>query len=142
MLNKAIEHDQWYLKLFGKLFLGFAIIALVMASVGIYAVIAQATSRRTQEIGVRIALGATTRNILSLVMMRGLKQLLIGLVIGLAITIPAARAMAALQLRASTYDPIVLCIVCLLLAAVGLFACWLPARRAAALDPVKAIRYE
>jgi ABC-type antimicrobial peptide transport system permease subunit len=91
---------------------------------------------------VRIALGATTRNILGLVMMRGLKQLLIGLAIGLAITIPAARAMAALRLRASTYDPIVLCIVCLLLAAVGLFACWLPARRAAALDPVKAIRYE
>jgi len=142
MLSKAIEHDQWYLQLFGKLFLGFAIIALVMASVGIYAVIAQATSRRTQEIGVRIALGATTRNILGLVMMRGLKQLLIGLAIGLAITIPAARAMAALRLRASTYDPLVLCIVSLLLAAVGLFACWLPARRAAALDPVKAIRYE
>ena len=59
MLNKAIEHDQWYLHLFGKLFLGFALVALVMASVGIYAVIAQATSRRTQEIGVRIALGAT-----------------------------------------------------------------------------------
>ena len=142
MLNKAIEHDQWYLHLFGKLFLGFALVALVMASVGIYAVIAQTTSRRTQEIGVRIALGATTRNILSLVMMRGLKQLLAGLAIGLAITFPVARAMDALRLRASTYDPIVLCIVCLILAVVGLFACWLPARRAAALDPVKAIRYE
>ena len=141
-LSEAIEHQQWYIRLFGTLFFGFAMIALVMAAVGIYAVIAQATTSRTREIGVRMALGATSRNILGLVLTRGLKQLIAGLALGLAAAFPAARLLSSLQLRVSPSDPIVFVTVSLLLAAVGLFACWLPARRAAALNPVNAIRYE
>jgi predicted permease len=141
-LTEMVVHQQWYLRLFSKLFAAFALIALAMASVGIYAVIAQATSRRTQEIGVRMALGATSRNILALVLSRGMKQLIAGLAIGLAAAIPAMRLMSSLPIHASSSDPLVLITVSLLLAAVGLFACWIPARRAAALDPVKAIRYE
>jgi len=141
-LSEAIEHQQWYIRLFGTLFFGFAMIALVMAAVGIYAVIAQATSSRTREIGVRMALGATSRNILGLVLTRGLKQLIAGLALGLAAAFPAARLLSSLQLRVSPSDPVVFVTVSLLLAAVGLFACWLPARRAAALNPVNAIRYE
>jgi putative ABC transport system permease protein len=141
-LTQALDHETWFLRLFGKLFGSFAFIGLVMASVGIYAVIARASSSRTQEIGVRMALGASVRNILLLIMRRGLWQIGAGLVLGLAAAIPAARIMAALPLRISTSDPKVFFIVASVLVAVGVFACWLPARRAATLDPVKAIRYE
>jgi putative ABC transport system permease protein len=142
ILNEAIEHQTWYLHLFSKIFMGFAFIALIMAAVGIYAVLAQATSRRTQEIGVRIALGASLRNIMLLVMRRGLWQIGAGLILGLAAAVPAARVMASLPLGVSPTTPGVFIAVAALLAAVGFAACWLPARRAAALDPVRAIRYE
>jgi putative ABC transport system permease protein len=141
-LAKAVERDRWFLRLFGALFSVFALIALVMASIGIYAVMAQAASSRTREIGVRIALGATSRNILGLVMGRGVTQLIAGLVFGLAAAFPAARLIAALPFRVSPTDRVLFITVSLLLAAVGIFACWLPARRAAALDPVNAIRDE
>ncbi len=141
-LANAVAHNQWFLRLFGAVFAVFALIALVMASVGIYAVMAQAATSRTREIGVRMALGATSRNILGLVLGRGVTQLIAGLVFGLAAAFPAARLMAALPFGVSPTDPIVFVTVSLLLASVGIFACWLPARRAAALNPVNAIRYE
>jgi putative ABC transport system permease protein len=142
MLPQAIEHRQWYLHLFSKVFAGFALIALLMAAVGIFAVIAQATNGRTQEIGVRMALGASTRNILALVMKRGVWQIAAGLMAGLAVAVPATHWMANLPIGVSSSDPVIFVVVAALLTTVGLFACWLPARRAAALDPVKAIRYE
>ncbi|HEY1808072.1 MAG TPA: FtsX-like permease family protein, partial [Acidobacteriaceae bacterium] len=119
-----------------------AFIALLMAAVGIYAVLAQATSLRTQEIGVRIALGASLRNIMLLVMRRGVWQIVAGLTLGLAAAYPAARLMANLPIDVSPTDPAVFIAVAAVLAVVGLIACWLPARRAAALDPVRAIRCE
>jgi ABC-type antimicrobial peptide transport system permease subunit len=105
-------------------------------------VIAHATASRTQEIGVRMALGANARNILLLVMRRGLWQIASGLVLGVAAAFPVTRIMSSLPIGVSPADPHVFLIVATLLASVGLFACWLPARRAATLDPVKAIRYE
>jgi ABC-type antimicrobial peptide transport system permease subunit len=124
------------------MFTGFALIALLMASVGLYAVIAHATGSRTQEIGVRMALGANTRNIMMLVMKRGLWQILAGLALGLGAAFPVARIMASLPIGVSPSDPTVFVVVASVLVAVGLFACWLPARKAASLDPVKAIRVE
>jgi len=142
MLNKTLIRQQWFLSLFATLFLGFAVIALVMASVGLYAVIAYTTGSRTQEIGVRMALGANARNIMLLVMRRGVVQIAGGLILGMAAAVPAARLMTSLPIGVSSSDPIVFSVVAVVLTAVSLFACWLPARRAAGLDPVKAIRYE
>jgi putative ABC transport system permease protein len=142
ILRESLDHQQWYLHLFSKLFLGFAGIGLLMASVGLYAVIAYAVNSRTQEIGVRMALGANARNILLMVMRRGLVQIGAGLVLGLAAAYPVARVMASMSMGLSGPDPTIFVSVAMVLCAVSLFACWLPARRAAALDPVKAIRYE
>jgi predicted permease len=141
-LAGAIERGRWYIVVFGTLFAVFGLIALVMAAVGIYAVIAQANARRTKEIGVRMALGATSRNILALILRRGMWQLGIGLALGLMAAIPAVKLLANIGLRISPTDPLVFSAIVTILIAVGGFACWLPARRAAALDPVKAIRYE
>lgn len=141
-LKDVLDHQLWFLRVFGKVFLTFALVALLMASVGIYAVIAHATGSRTQEIGVRIALGATMRSILLLVMRRGLWQIAIGLVVGLAAAFPLAHVIASLPTSGLRLDPMVIFAVAFALAFVGVFACWLPARRAADLDPVKAIRYE
>ena len=142
MLTGAVEHREWFLHLFSRVFLGYALIALMMASVGLYAVIAHATSSRTQEIGVRMALGANARNIMMLVMKRGLWQIAAGLVLGLGAAVPVTRLIASLPIGVLPSDPLIFLLVASVLAAVGLVACWLPARRAAALDPVKAIRYE
>jgi hypothetical protein len=141
-LEAAIGRQTWFLDVMSKVFMGFALIALLMAAVGLYAIIAHATSSRTQEIGVRIALGATMRNIVLLVMKRGLWQISAGLLLGLGAALPAIKVMSTLPIGASKSGASVLVAVSLALAAVGAFACWLPARRAAGLDPVKAIRYE
>jgi len=142
MLNNTLVHQKWFLNLFTKLFLGFAVIALVMASVGLYAVIAYTTGSRAQEIGVRMALGANARNIVLLVMRRGVVQIAGGLALGLGAAVPAARVLTSLPIGISSADPTIFVVVALVLSAASLFACWLPARRAAGLDPVKAIRYE
>jgi predicted permease len=142
VVRDALEHQIWFLRVFGRIFLGFALIAMLMASVGIYAVIAHAMNSRTQEIGVRLALGATMRNIMLLVMKRGLWQIGAGLVVGLGAALPVAHLMASLPFSMARSDASIFIIVALVLASVGVFACWLPARRAAGLDPVKAIRYE
>ena len=142
-LDKAMEQRTWFLRLFGEIFLGFAAIAMMMAAVGIYAVMAQATSSRTQEIGVRIALGATGQNILMLVMRRGLCQLALGLLLGLCVAVPAGRLMVSLQaFGVLRPDPAILFSVAATLASVGVFACWIPAWRAVSLDPLTAIRNE
>ena len=139
---QGMERQIWFLRLFGTIFLVFASIAMAMASVGIYAVMAQATGSRTREIGVRMALGATSAGILALVLRRGVWQLSAGLGLGLAAAVPAARALGSLGFLEAPSDPAMVGAVGALLAFVGLFACWLPARRAAGLNPVSAIRDE
>jgi putative ABC transport system permease protein len=141
-LDAAVAHQVWFLNVFGKIFGGFALIAMLMAAVGLYSVIAHATSTRTQEIGVRIALGARVNDILLLVMRRGLLQVAMGLLVGLGAAMALAKLMAQLPLGGMQPVWAIFPVVAGLLAAVGVFACWLPARRAALLDPVKAIRCE
>lgn len=141
----SVAHARfWFLRVFGTLFLVFAAIGLVIASIGIYGVVAQAVAGRTREIGIRLALGATGAAILRLVLGRGLGQLAIGLGLGLAGALAATRVLAQgdLLIRVSPRDPLVFVLITLVLAALGLLACWLPARRAARLDPVEALRAE
>ena len=141
-LAARVDRNAFFLRVFGSLFVVFALVALALASVGIYAVVAQATGRRTQEIGIRMALGATSYTILRLVLARGLKQLAAGVILGLAAAFGATRLLSSLIGNISPTDPVVFVSVTLLLTAVGLLACWLPARRAAALHPIQALRHE
>jgi len=143
-LPAALDHQRWFLKVFGSLFLTFALIGLLMASVGIYAVVAQSTTRRTREIGIRMALGATGAGIMRLVLSRGLAQLLVGLVVGLGGAFGAARLLAKVGflVSVSPNDPLVFGAISLLLLTIGVFACWLPARRAARIAPLDALRTE
>jgi predicted permease len=143
-LPAALDHDRWFLKVFGTLFLTFAITGLLMAAVGIYAVIAQATARRTREIGIRIALGATSARILQLVLSRGVIQIVTGLVLGLGGAFGATQVLAkgGILMGVSPNDPLVFVAIAMVLVVVGVFACWLPARRAAALEPNEALRQD
>ncbi len=143
-LTMALEKQRWFLRVFGTLFTVFALTGLLMASVGIYAVVAQTTARRTREIGIRMALGATAGNIARLVLSRGLIQLMIGLVLGLGGAFATAHLMdkTGFLIGISSHDPLVFTGLTFLLTGIGLVACWLPARRAARIAPTEALRTE
>ncbi len=142
-LQEAINGQFWFLKTFGTLFLSFAMIGLVIAAVGIYGVIAQSTAQRTQEIGIRMALGASARRILKRVLARGLIQMAIGLGLGLIGAFAANTLMSELTLASvSPHDPLVFIVIGTIIVLVGLLACWAPARRAALLEPSTALRHD
>ncbi|HKQ04021.1 MAG TPA: ABC transporter permease [Blastocatellia bacterium] len=128
---------------FLSLLLGaFSLIAIALAAIGIYGVMAYAVTQRTQEIGLRVALGATTRNVLGMVLGQGLRMTVIGLAVGLGGAFFLTRVMASLLFEVSTTDPLTFVVVGVGLTAVGLLACFVPARRAARVDPMIALRYE
>jgi ABC-type antimicrobial peptide transport system permease subunit len=105
-------------------------------------VLAQHTARRTREIGIRMALGATSRQILSMVLSLGVKQIVVGLVLGLVGATTLTHLMSGMLLDISPTDPLVFGAVSAVLVGVGLFACWPPARGAAALPPTEALRQD
>ncbi|ACB77433.1 ABC transporter permease [Opitutus terrae] len=141
-LREAIAHNLWFLSVFGTLFLTFALVALLMASVGLYAVVAQNTARRTREVGIRMALGATAGRVVRHMLSRGLVQLAAGLVLGLASAFAATRLLDRFLGLVSPQDPATFAAVLALLSAIGALASWLPARRAAHVEPTTALRAE
>jgi predicted permease len=120
----------------------FGLLALVLAAVGIYGVTAYTTRQRTHEIGIRMALGASKEHILRLVLGHGFRLTLIGVVLGLAASFALTRYMGSMLLGVTSTDALTFSSVAILLCAVALFACFIPARRAMRVDPMVALRYE
>src|SRR5205085_364008 len=117
------------------------IIALVLASVGVYGVMSYAVGERTQEIGIRMAMGATANDIQRMVLKKGALLTLIGMGIGLPVALALASALSSLLFGVKVADPVAFIVLPLVLAAVATLACYLPSRRAVRVDPLVALRY-
>lgn len=138
----AVSESRSFFRVFAVVFSIFGMAALFMAAIGLYAVMAQATTRRTKEIGIRMAVGATPGRILVTVMRRGVIQLGIGLVVGVPLAVLATGGMRSILFGVAPGDPLSFTGAALVLVAAGLLACWLPAWRAARVPPVQALGYE
>jgi predicted permease len=141
-LNSRISRTRLEVADAGTLFGVFALVALVLACVGLYAVVAQAVSQRTREIGVRMALGASDAHVLKTVLTQGLGQVAIGLLIGLPLAFAVARLLRSILIDVSPGDPLTFAGVILLLMSAGILGCLVPGRRATRVDPVTALRHE
>jgi putative ABC transport system permease protein len=119
---------------------GFGLLALILASIGLYSVMAYSVAQRTREIGIRMALGAHAPDVIRLVVGQGMKLALVGMVTGLGIALALTRWMKSLLFEVSATDPLTFALIAILLTGVTLLACWIPARRATKVDPLIALR--
>jgi macrolide transport system ATP-binding/permease protein len=120
----------------------FAAMALILSIVGLYGVIAFSVSRRTREIGVRMALGADRSSVVLMILREAGKMVTLGVLVGLLASFGLSRLIASMVFGVSTSDPLTFAGVAMVLAAVALVACYVPARRASAVDPIVTLRYE
>lgn len=140
-MEEVVAESFWEKKFFGNMFAIFAALALFLAAIGLYGVMAYSVRQRTQEIGVRMALGAQAADVLRLITGQGLRLIVIGLVIGFVGSYFLTKLMAS-SIEVSAHDPLSFAIVGMLLFTVGLIACYLPARSAMRLNPLEALRHE
>ncbi len=141
-LEGWINQGTWFIRVFGTIFMIFGGVALFLASVGLYGVMAFSVSQRTKEMGVRMALGAQGPDVLRLIVKQGVVQLSIGLVLGLGLAVLLSRGMDILLFGVEPLDPTTFLAIIVVLAGTGLLASFIPARRATRVDPVIALKYE
>jgi putative ABC transport system permease protein len=141
-MEEVVAESIWQPRLYAMLFAVFGAGALILALIGIYGVMAFLVQTRTHEIGVRMALGATARDVFKLIVGRGMKLTAIGVLIGVAGAAALTRLMHSLLFNTSATDPFTFLLISLLLSLAAFFACYIPARRAAKVDPLVALRYE
>jgi putative ABC transport system permease protein len=141
-MERIVDESVAPQRLSTLLFGGFAALALTLAAIGIYGVVSYAVAQHTHEIGIRIALGARTPDVLKLVVTEGMKPALAGVAGGLAVSFGLTRLMRNMLFGVSATDPTTFVAITLLLTAIGVLACWIPARRATKVDPMVALRAE
>jgi predicted permease len=141
-MPEVINNNTWPYTVFGALFIAFGAAALFMASVGLYGVLSFSVSRRVQEMGIRMALGAAGRDVVKLVLRQGFVQIGIGLGIGLVMAFGLSNVVAILMFQGQTRDPMIFAAITFVIVIVGILASIVPARRATSVDPIVALRYE
>jgi len=139
-MEEAFARPTWFIRVFGTMFMIFGLIALFLASVGLYAVMSFAVSRRVREVGIRMALGAQAGHVVRMIFGQGAWQLGVGLVLGLGLAAGVAQLMTILLFDVQPRDPAIFGLVVVVLAIAGLSACLVPARRATRVDPLVALR--
>ena len=138
LLDRSVADKRFVMTLMSS----FALLALILTIIGLYGVMSYVVSQRRQEIGLRMALGAQTRDILSMILRQGMRLTLVGSVIGLVGSYAMTRLMKSLVFGMEATDLITFVSVALLLSLVAIIACYIPARRATKVDPMVALRYE
>jgi putative ABC transport system permease protein len=141
-MEQVVAHSDGLRRVMFVLLGIFAVAAILLFAIGLFGVMAYSVSQRLREVAIRMALGAPKREVLWMVIRRGMRLAMFGIVIGVALSLGCSQVMARLLYEVNPTDPMTFaCVVCLLLAVTGL-ACWVPARRAAGVDPMRALRNE
>lgn len=141
-IGQLLAQGLWAARMGAALLGLFGLLALILASVGIYGVLSYSVTQRTSEIGIRMALGAQSRQVLKLVLRQGMLLAAVGVLVGVAIALPVTRFASTLLYGVSPSDPLTYIVIAVLLMAVAFLACYVPARRATRIDPLVALRFE